>query len=64
MKHAHLKLHDRDSRQSLRRKKMNSNKISLESIEKDIERIRSWDISEEDKENILGGTLERLIKSI
>jgi len=31
-------------------------------IKKDIQEIRSWDISEEDRENILGGTFERLME--
>jgi len=31
-------------------------------IRKDIQEIRSWDISEVDKENILGGTFERLME--
>ena len=37
---------------------------SADHIRRDIERIGSWDISEEDRGKILGGNLERLVKQV
>ena len=38
------------------------NPKNLDALRCDVEWVRSWDISDEDKERILGGNLETLIQ--